>query len=202
MTDRPLREEDVDADPLAQFQRWLDEAREVAGFEAEAMALATADAAGVPSLRMVLLKGADADGFTFFTNYGSRKGAELAVNPHAALLFHWKELGRQVRVEGRVEPVTRAETEEYVRSRSRDSQLSALASPQSEVVPSREWLEERVAELEREHGEGELPVPDRWGGFRLAPVSYEFWQHRDHRLHDRLRYRPEGDGWAMERLAP
>ncbi|HEY1273487.1 MAG TPA: pyridoxamine 5'-phosphate oxidase [Thermoleophilaceae bacterium] len=202
MTDSALREEDVDPDPLVQFRRWLDEAREAAGFEAEAVALATADASGAPSLRMVLLKGADEAGFTFFTNYRSRKAEELAANPQAALLFHWKELGRQVRVEGPVERVTRAETEAYVRSRGRDSQLSALASPQSEVVPDRHWLEQRVADLRRDYGQGELPVPDDWGGFRLTPRSYEFWQHRDHRLHDRLRYRPDGDGWALERLAP
>ena len=189
-------------DPLALFETWLEEARAAMGYDADAMAVATATADGAPSARMVLLKGVDDRGLVFFTNYSSRKGAELEQNPRAALLFHWQPLGRQVRVEGPVSRVDRAETEAYARSRPRQSQLSALASPQSEVVPDREWLEQRVQELDREHPEGELPVGEHWGGFRVEPESWEFWEHRDNRLHDRHRYLREADGWTVERLAP
>jgi pyridoxamine 5'-phosphate oxidase len=198
--DHPLDERDVAPDPLEQFRRWFADAREAGVFEPEAMALATATPDGAPSSRMVLLKGHDERGFTFFTNYGSRKGRELAANPRAALLFHWKELGRQVRIEGAVAQVSRDETEAYARSRSRGSQLSALASPQSRPVPDRAWIERRVGELASR--EGELPVGEGWGGFRLTPDAYEFWQHREFRLHDRLRYTPSAEGWAIERLAP
>ncbi len=190
------------ADPLALFLSWLDEARSAAGYDAEAMAVATATPDGAPSVRMVLLKGVDERGLVFFTNYSSRKGRELEQNPHAALLFHWQPLGRQVRVEGPVSRVDRAESEAYARSRPRQSQLSALASPQSEVVPDREWLERRVAELDRAHPEGELPLRDDWGGFRVAPEAWEFWQNRDNRLHDRHVYTRTDDGWRIERLAP
>ena len=150
----------------------------------------------------MLLKGFDAEGIVFFTNYGSRKGAELEANPRAAMLFHWPELGRQVRIEGAVERATRAEAEAYAHNRPRQSQLSALASPQSQPVPSREWLEQRVEELDREHADQELPVRDDWGGYRLAPDAWEFWQHRPNRLHDRFRYLPDPPGWRIERLGP
>jgi pyridoxamine 5'-phosphate oxidase len=201
--DAPLSEGDLDPDPLAQFGRWFDEARRVCGFDAEAVALATATPDGAPSVRMVLSKGVDARGVAFFTNQGSRKAEELETNPRAALLFHWPGLGRQVRIEGPVERVPRHETEAYARSRSRASQLSALASPQSRPVPGRAWLEERVAELDAAH-RAELPVSDDWGGYRLAPVAWEFWQHRANRLHDRFRYErtADGAGWRIERLAP
>jgi pyridoxamine 5'-phosphate oxidase len=191
----------VDA-PLTVFQSWLDEARAAEGPNAEAFAVATATPAGEPSVRIVLMKGFDERGIVFFTNYSSRKGLELEQNPRAALLFHWPALGRQVRVEGRVTRVDRAESEAYARSRPRESQLSALASPQSEPVPGREWLERRVEELDREHAGAELPVRDDWGGYRVEPQVWEFWQHRDNRLHDRHRYERTADGWLVERLAP
>jgi pyridoxamine 5'-phosphate oxidase len=200
--DQPLSERDLDPDPVAQFRRWFDEALAGDALEPQAAALATAAPDGLPSVRMVLTKGVHEDGVVFFTNYGSRKAGELEANPNAALLFHWPELGRQVRLEGPVSRVGRAETEAYAHSRSRGSQLSALVSPQSRPVPSREWLEERVAELESRHAGAELPVSDDWGGYRLTPSSWEFWQHRANRLHDRFRYLPAGDGWAIERLGP
>ena len=198
--DRALSEDDLRADPRAQFEAWFEEAGRTGQFEPEAMALATADAGGTPSVRMVLMKGFDEQGLVFFTNYASRKAGELEENPRAALLFHWPGLGRQVRIEGHVGRVTRTETESYARSRSRGSQLSALASPQSRPVPSRDWLEERVAALDRP---GELPVSEEWGGYRLEPQAWEFWQHRANRLHDRFRYTPAGgDAWTIERLGP
>jgi pyridoxamine 5'-phosphate oxidase len=189
-------------DPLTLFRSWLEEARAAAGYEAEAMALATAAADGAPSARMVLLKGVDERGLVFFTNYASRKGEELAENPRAALVFHWPAIGRQVRVEGPVSQVERGESEAYARSRPRQSQLSALASPQSRPVPDRAWLELRVEELDREHAGAELPLREDWGGYRVQPEAWEFWQHRDNRLHDRHRYERDGDGWRVERLAP
>jgi pyridoxamine 5'-phosphate oxidase len=199
---KALREVDVDADPGRQFERWFAEAGNAGIRLPEAAALATASAGGAPSVRMVLVKGFAGTSFTFFSNYSSRKGRELSENPCAALLFHWDSLGRQVRIEG---PVRRMETEEsaaYVRSRPRASQLSALASPQSEVLAGRQELERRVAELERAHRDEPLPLPSGWGGFVLAAETFEFWQQRHDRLHDRLRYRRENGAWVIERLAP
>ena len=199
----PLREQDVDPDPFREFARWFEAAARAGVRAPEAAALATAAPDGAPSARLVLVKQAAEPGFGFFTNYGSRKGLELASNPRAALLFHWDPLGRQVRIEGRVERLGAAESAAYVRSRPRGSQLSALASPQSRPIESRKQLERRVAELAEQHEGSELPVPDFWGGFRLVPDSFEFWQHREDRLHDRLLYRrAEGGGWQLERLAP
>jgi pyridoxamine 5'-phosphate oxidase len=199
----PLREQDADPDPLRQFAGWYEEAAASGIRLPEAAAVATASADAVPSVRMVLVKAFADSGFVFYTGYGSRKARELDANPRAALLFHWDQLGRQVRVEGPVERTTPEESAAYVRSRPRGSQLSALASPQSEVVERRETLERLVAELRERYGEGELPVPERWGGFRVRPLSYEFWQQREDRLHDRLRYsRDSSGGWALERLAP
>jgi pyridoxamine 5'-phosphate oxidase len=193
---------DLVDDPLKLFRSWLDEARAAEGLNAEAFAVATATPTGEPSVRMVLMKGADDSGIVFFTNYSSRKGQELGQNPRAALLFHWPALGRQVRIEGPVTRVDRSESEAYARSRPRESQLSALASPQSDVVPDREWLERRVEELDREHAGAELPVRDDWGGYRVYAEAWEFWQHRENRLHDRQRYERVADGWTVERLAP
>jgi pyridoxamine 5'-phosphate oxidase len=199
---QPLREQDVDADPVRQFTAWLHQAQAADLRMPEAAALATASADGAPSVRMVLVKRFDDRGFVFFSNYASRKAGELAANPRAALAFYWDPLGRQVRVEGAVERTSAAESADYVRSRPRGSQLSALASPQSEVIESRALLEERVAELERRYAPDEVPLPTGWGGYRLLPETIELWQQRHDRLHDRLRYRREDDGWAIERLAP
>ena len=197
-----LLETDVARDPLEQFRRWYADAEEAGIRAPHAMALATADAHGAPSVRMVLLKGADDDGFVFFTGYGSRKGGELEANPRGALLFYWDPLGRQVRVEGSVERVSPAESDAYFATRPRGAQLAATASRQGRVLQSRDELDSRVAELERELAGGGVPRPEHWGGYRLRPNVYEFWQHRESRLHDRLRYRREGGDWLLERLSP
>jgi pyridoxamine 5'-phosphate oxidase len=198
---RPLSEGDLAGDPFTQFAAWFGDAR-AAGIEVpETMTVATASADGRPSARMVLLKEHGPDGFVFFTGYESRKGRELAENPRAALVFYWRLLGRQVRVEGDVERLARADSEAYFRTRPLESRYGAWASRQSEVIPSRASLEERFDEAAAVYGE-DVPLPDAWGGYRLRPVSIEFWQHRENRLHDRLRYRADGDGWLVERLSP
>lgn len=196
-----MRRSDLDRDPLTQLSAWIEEAR-LAGERADAMTLATATAAGRPSARQVLLKGHDEDGFTFYTGYGSRKGRELAENPFAALLFYWPVLGRQVRVEGPVERVSREESAGYWRTRPLGSRLSASASRQSEPVASRAELEDAVAALRQRAEPGGAPLPDHWGGYRLRPDTYEFWEHRDDRLHDRFRYRLDREAWTIERLGP
>ena len=193
---------DLLPDPLAQFARWLEDAR-AGGLELpEAMTLATADGDGRPSARTVLLKGVDADGFRFFTNTESRKARELAENPEAALVFHWPlEPRRQVTVTGTVEPLTREEAEAYFRSRPLGSRLGAWASRQSSVVPDRETLERSFADAEALYGD-DPPLPPWWGGYLLRPGRLEFWQNRPNRLHDRFRYTREGGAWRLERLAP
>jgi pyridoxamine 5'-phosphate oxidase len=194
---------DLLPDPMAQFRRWLDEAHAAGIVLPEAMSLATADAAGVPSARTVLLKGAEDDGFRFFTNTESRKGGELAANPHAALVFHWPlEPRRQVTAAGPVELLPRAESEAYFRSRPLGSRLGAWASRQTTVIPDRDELERAFAAAEAEHGE-DPPLPPWWGGYLLTPTRVELWQNRPNRLHDRFRYtRGEGGAWVLERLAP
>jgi pyridoxamine 5'-phosphate oxidase len=197
-----LAEADVDADPVVQFGRWLEQATQAGLLEPTAMTLATATPDGRPSARMVLLRGFDERGFCFYTNYESRKAAELAANPRAALVFWWGELERQVRIEGRVERTSRSESEAYFHSRPPGSQLSAAASPQSQVIDGRAVLEERVARLATGHQGGKVPLPGFWGGYRLVHEVVELWQGRPNRLHDRLRYRRAGDRWRIERLAP
>jgi len=198
-----LAEGDLADDPFQQFARWFHEAREAGVAEANAMVLSTADAEGLPSSRTVLLKGYDPRGFVFFTNYGSRKGTDLAANPNAALLFPWIVLARQVIVTGRVEKVGRDETAAYFRTRPHGSQLGAWASEQSSPVADRGVLERRYADLAARYPEGEgVPVPPFWGGYRVVPRTVEFWQGRENRLHDRLRFTAEGEGWRVERLCP
>ncbi|WP_024287742.1 pyridoxamine 5'-phosphate oxidase [Cellulomonas sp. KRMCY2] len=198
-----LREVDLAAEPIAQFQRWFEDA--VAGglTEPNAMVLATAAADGTPSARTVLLKGVDQRGFVLFTNHGSRKGREMLANPRASLVFPWFEIDRQVVVVGDVEPVDREASAAYFGSRPHDSRIGAWASPQSTVLPDRATLDQRFAELTLRWPEGtDVPLPDHWGGFRVVPVTVEFWQGRTSRLHDRLRYRRDAGGWVVERLAP
>jgi pyridoxamine 5'-phosphate oxidase len=198
-----LSEEDVLTDPIRQFEKWFQQALAANLPEPNAMTLATATADGQPSARVVLLKAFDASGFTFFTNYESRKGREIGDNPCAALLFFWPELQRQVRVEGTVERMSEADSDAYFRSRPLGSRLSAWASRQSEVIPNREVLEDRVRATMERFPDGETPRPPNWGGYRLHPLSIEFWQGRPDRLHDRLRYRrTESNEWHLERLSP
>jgi len=196
-----LDEEHAEADPLRQFDRWWSEATRSQLPEVNAMTLATAGTGGVPSARVVLLKGYDERGFVFFTNYDSRKGRDLAQNPRAALLFFWPELERQIRIEGLVERVEAQDSDTYYRSRPLASRIGAWASPQSEPIPGKAWLMARAAEMGLRHGLSPERPPN-WGGYRLSPVEMEFWQGRPSRLHDRLRYRLADGVWERARLAP
>jgi pyridoxamine 5'-phosphate oxidase len=197
-----LAEEDALADPIAQFQRWFDDARRAEVHEPNAMTLATVDAAGQPAARVVLLKGVDRRGLAFFTNRDSRKARELFANPRAALVFWWGPLQRQVRFEGTIEDVDAAEADAYFASRPRGSQLAAWASAQSTVIADRAALEAEERRHRERFGEAEVPRPPFWGGYRLVPHRVEFWHGRQNRLHDRLRYTRTADGWRIERLAP
>jgi len=198
---RTVDERELHDDPLEQLRDWLREAEAVSG-QPEAMTLATASARGVPSARQVLLRGLDERGLVFYTNRNSRKATELAEVPRAAVVFHWIELGRQVRVEGSVEVVDAAESERYWRTRPRGSQIAAWASPQSKPIKDRHELDALYETAEANLGEGAVPLPPFWGGYRVAPSSVEFWQHRENRLHDRVLYTRNADGWTRKRLAP
>jgi pyridoxamine 5'-phosphate oxidase len=189
-------------DPMELFAEWFREAEDAGVEVPETMTLATADSDGAPSARMVLLKGADEEGFVFYSGYVSRKAGELERNPRAALVFYWRLLGRQVRVEGRVERVSEAESAAYFATRPRGSQIAAWASQQSKALAGREDLDRRYAELECEYDGRDVPLPPHWGGFRLQPEAIEFWQHRDNRLHDRIRYTRAREGWRSELLSP
>lgn len=200
-----LNETDVDADPIRQFRRWLDEAIKAELAEPNALTLATADRTGRPFARVVLLKDCDADGLVFYTSYRSDKGQQLAENPHAALVFLWLELERQVRVEGTVSKVSAAESEAYFRTRPRENRLGALASRQSQIVGDRQTLDARYQQLAAQYPneEDDIPMPHQWGGYRVKPELFEFWQGRHGRMHDRLRYQRQKDGsWRLERLEP
>lgn len=198
----PLNESDLDPDPFAQFVTWLDGARTAGVHEPEAMTFATASPAGVPSARMVLLRGWGPAGFVFFSNYESRKAGELDANPQAAIVIHWAPIGRQIRIEGTVVRTTAVESDEYFASRQRESQISAWASAQSHPIADRAALEREVADLTERFGDAPVPRPPNWGGYRLIPTAFEFWQHAENRLHDRFRYTPDDPEWRMQRLAP
>ena len=197
-----LARSDLTDDPSELFARWFSEALESGLVEPHAFVLATADREARPSARTVLMRETDRRGIVFYTNYRSRKGADLAENPRASGVFLWMPLHRQVRIEGRVEKVPGTQSDAYFSARPPGSRLSAVASPQSEPVPDRAWLEERMEEIRRHYPDGDVPRPAEWGGYRLAPDYYEFWQGRPNRLHDRFEYRWRDGGWLVERLAP
>jgi pyridoxamine 5'-phosphate oxidase len=193
---------DVDADPLAQFRRWFMEAQQADIREPNAMTLATSTPDGRPSARTVLLKTVDARGFGFFTDFRSRKAVELDANPRATLLFGWLELERQVRIEGSATRMADDEAAKYFTTRPLGSRYGAWASVQSSVIPDRDWLETKVAEVQRQYPEGDVPLPPHWGGYTISPTLFEFWQGRSSRLHDRIRYRSLDGAWAIDRLSP
>ena len=199
----PLLIEELESEPIVQFEKWFREAWDENYPMPHAMSLATASAEGLPTVRTVLLKGYDSNGFVFFTNYGSRKAKQISNNPQAALLFPWVRLGRQVTGAGRVEKISKSESVQYFLSRPRGSQLSAWASAQSTVISSRAILESAFATVKRRFADGEVPLPDFWGGYRVDPDSIEFWQNRKDRLHDRFLYnRGENGAWRIDRLTP
>jgi pyridoxamine 5'-phosphate oxidase len=197
-----LDEKTIDRDPIKQFQLWFDDAKAAKLPMPEAMTLATATPEGRPSARMVLLKQVDHDGFVFFTNYNSSKATQLDANPYAALVFYWSQLDRQVRVEGSITKTSAPESCEYFLTRPRESQIGAWASEQSQAISSRDVLEQRARELEEKYRDREVDYPEHWGGYRLKPERIEFWKSRIGRLHDRIVYKRDGDGWTITRLAP
>lgn len=199
---RSLLETDLHANPIAQFSQWWEEALRSEIDEVNAMTLSTVTSAGRPSARIVLLKGFDEGGFVFFTNYSSSKGQDLAVNPFASLVFFWKELERQVRIEGSCVQISARESDDYFNSRPLGSKLGACASPQSRVIESREILDKNAENLLEQFADGNVPRPMHWGGFRIIPDSIEFWQGRSNRLHDRIKYSERSGAWTFERLAP
>ncbi|HHQ14347.1 MAG TPA: pyridoxamine 5'-phosphate oxidase [Chromatiales bacterium] len=200
---RPLHRSDLDADPFRQFNRWFTEALDVEAMDANAMSIATVDASGQPSLRTVLLKYYGSDGFVFYTNLGSHKARDIATNPKVALLFYWHEVHRQIKIQGVAKRTSVAEDARYFMRRPRDSQLGAWVSRQSSVLSARSILENKFEEMKQRYAHGDIPLPSFWGGYRVKPTAFEFWQGRENRLHDRFRYDSRDDGsWAIERLAP
>ena len=197
-----LNEQTADKDPFKQFERWYNEILNSGTVEPTAMIVATANKKGIPTVRTVLLKSYDKQGFVFFTNYESRKGKDLAENPKAALLFLWKEEKRQVRIIGNIEKVSKEESEEYFRSRPIESQLGAWASKQSNVIPNREYLLDKYEKYKKQFEGKEIPLPPNWGGYRVIPEEFEFWQGRENRLHDRICYTIKGKDWQISRLSP
>ena len=201
-TFKELQKKSVSKNPFEQFSKWFDDVVKTKIEQPNAMILATASKDGIPSARVVLLKGIEQNGFRFFTNYDSQKGRELIENPSASLLFFWYELERQIRISGKVEKVSIKESEEYFKTRPYESQLGAWASDQSKIIINREFLEKKFSELKMKYREGEVPLPPYWGGFKLIPHSFEFWQGRENRLHDRIAYSKEKEEWKIERLSP
>ena len=197
-----LSEETVSKDPINQFKQWYAEAEKSEVLEPSASILSTADKNSFPSARTVLLKGVEERGFVFYTNYISKKAKDLSENPNASLLFLWKELERQVRIEGKVEKVSGQDSEKYFHSRPKESQISAWVSVQSSIIPDRKYLDDKFEEYNKKFGDGEIPLPDYWGGYILLPLYFEFWQGRENRLHDRICYKKENKGWKIFRLAP
>lgn len=197
-----LNETNVKTDPFDQFNVWMEETIKANLIDPSAMILATASKNAAPSVRVVLLKGIDSEGLIFFTNYESRKGKDIYENPQASLLFFWKELERQIRISGEVKKVSKKESEEYFHSRPYESQLAALASKQSSIISDRQYLEEKFEELKKEFNGKRIPLPSFWGGFKLIPESFEFWQGRENRLHDRISYLKGKNNWKIVRLAP
>ena len=201
-SDRGMRREELDADPVSQFSQWFSHATELGVHEPNAMTLATVDETGMPYQRTVLLKYFDANGFVFFTNYGSRKSKQIAANPKCSLLFPWITLERQVIIQGSAEKISSAESLRYFASRPRESQIGAWVSNQSEVITSRKFLMQKLAEIKDKFQHGEIPLPSFWGGYRVVPTAIEFWQGGPARLHDRFLYRKSGSAWEIERLSP
>ena len=201
-SDRGLHREELNADPVAQFSQWFSHATELGVHEPNAMTLATVDETGMPYQRTVLLKYFDANGFVFFTNYGSRKSKQIAANPKCSLLFPWITLERQVIIQGSAEKISSAESLRYFTSRPRESQIGAWVSNQSEVITSRKFLMQKLAEIKDKFQHGEIPLPSFWGGYRVVPTTIEFWQGGPAQLHDRFPYQKSGSGWEIERLSP